>query len=99
MPAYTSESKNTQSTSLLIWNSIISSLDRGINYYNFGGTWKNQPELYQFKRGWNSSDYAYNYYIKCNIEKIKEICIDEISNKYEFFYVVPYEQLVKPVIS
>ncbi len=93
MPAYTSESKNTQSTSLLIWNSIISSLDRGINYYNFGGTWKNQPELYKFKRGWNSSDYMYNYYIKCDIDKIKEIGIDEISKKIEYFYVVPYDKI------
>jgi lipid II:glycine glycyltransferase (peptidoglycan interpeptide bridge formation enzyme) len=93
MPAYTSESKNTQSTSLLIWNSIKSSLNRKINYYNFGGTWKNQPELYKFKRGWNSTDFTYNYYINCDLEKIKEIGIDEISKNYEFFYIVPFEQL------
>lgn len=93
MPAYTSESKNTQSTSLLIWNSIKSSLIHGINYYNFGGTWKNQPELYKFKRGWNSSDFKYNYYINCDLAKIKEIGIDEISKNYEFFYIVPFEQI------
>ena len=93
MPAYTSESKNTQSTSLLIWNSIKSSLNRGINYFNFGGTWQNQPELYKFKRGWNATDFKYNYYINCDLQKIKEIGIDEISKRYEFFYIVPFEQL------
>lgn len=93
MPAYTSESKNTQSTSLLIWNSIKSSLDHGTNFYNFGGTWKSQPELYKFKRGWNSTDFTYNYYINCDLEKIKEIGIDEISKIYEFFYIVPFKQI------
>lgn len=93
MPAYTSESKNTQSTSLLIWNSIKSSLSRGIDYFNFGGTWKNQPELYKFKRGWNSTDFKYNYYINCNVDKIKEIGIDEISKFFEYFYIIPYDKI------
>ncbi len=93
MPAYDPIHKNTQSTSLLIWNSILNSLNRKIKFYNFGGTWKNQSELYRFKRGWNSKDFKYNYYIYCDLDKIKEIGIKEISKFYDFFYIAPYEQL------
>jgi hypothetical protein len=93
MPAYDSNSKNTQSTSLLIWNSMKSSLNHGANFYNFGGTWKNQPELYRFKRGWGAIDYNYNYYINCDLEKIKEIGIDELLKNFEFFYIIPYNRL------
>lgn len=95
IPAYTSESKNTQSTSLLIWTSIKSSINRNMEFYNFGGTWENQPELYRFKRGWNATDLKYNYYINCDLAKIKEIGIDELSKSFEFFYIVPFNQLSK----
>ena len=94
MPAYDSISKNTQSTSLLIWYSIQSALKRQIHFYNFGGTWKNQPELYRFKRGWNSDDLIYNYYIYCDLDRIKEIGIQELSKHYEFFYIIPYEKII-----
>jgi len=93
MPAYDPVHKNTQSTSLLIWNSILNSLNHKVKFYNFGGTWKNQSALYRFKRGWNSKDFKYNYYIYCDLDKIKEIGIKEISKYYEFFYIAPYEQL------
>jgi len=93
MPAYTSESKNTQSTSLLIWSSIKSSIQQKVDFYNFGGTWKNQSELYRFKRGWNAIDFNYNYYINCDLKKIKEIGIDELSKNYEFFYIVPFNKI------
>jgi len=95
LPAYNSESKHTQSTSLLTWNSIVSALKRKSTFYNFGGTPKDELELYKFKRGWNASDFTYNYYIYCDLDKIKEIEIDDVTKYYEFFYVVPFEQLVK----
>ena len=46
--------KKSQSTSLLIWESIQASLRKKISYYNFGGTWPNQSELYLFKPDWKN---------------------------------------------
>jgi len=93
MPAYDSDFKNSQSTSLLIWESIKISLKKNLHFYNFGGTWFNQLELYRFKRGWNASDYFYNYYINVDINKIKNIGIDALKENFSHFYIAPYDKI------
>jgi len=93
MPAYNSEYKNSQSTSLLIWESIKTSINKNFKFYNFGGTWFDQPEIYLFKRGWNANDYFYNYYIYADIDKIKTIGIENLSKSFPYFFVVPYEKI------
>jgi len=93
MPAYDPQQKNTQSTSLLIWESLQTSLSKNMSYYNFGGTWPNQPELYRFKRGWNTIDFLYNYYIFCDVEQIKSIDKSDLMKEFSNFYVAPYNQI------
>jgi lipid II:glycine glycyltransferase (peptidoglycan interpeptide bridge formation enzyme) len=93
MPAYHSDFKHTQSTSLLIWESIKSAIKRNLKFYNFGGTCKNQPELYRFKRGWSSNDYFYNYYIFANIDKIRSIGIENLVTEFPYFYIAPFNKI------
>ena len=95
MPAYRSDYKHLQSTSLLIWESIKESIKRNMEFYNFGGTWKNQNELYMFKKGWNSTDYHYNYYIFRDLSRINAIGLKSVKENYENFYVTSYEEIVK----
>jgi hypothetical protein len=95
MPAYRSELKNLQSTSLLIWESMKISIERKMEFYNFGGTWKSQNELYMFKKGWNSTDYPYNYYIFRDLARINEIGLENIKENYENFYVIAYNEIEK----
>jgi len=66
-----------------------------MHYYNFGGTWKDQTELYMFKRGWNSTDFSYPYYIFGDLERAKSIGIDEIKKHYNAFYVFSYNDILK----
>jgi len=93
MPAYNEEFKNLQGTSLLIWESLKSALDKKMLYYNFGGTWKDQHELYMFKKGWNSRDIYYQYILFRDLPKIKEIGIEELRKSFEHFYIVPFKEL------
>lgn len=93
MPAYDSDFKSTQVTSALLWESIKTSLDKKIKYYNFGGTWKNQPELYLYKRGWAAEECDYNYYIFGNLERAQKAGLKEIKKNYPYFYVFSYEQI------
>lgn len=95
MPAYNSEFKNLQATSILIWESIKESIKRKSFYYNFGGTWKNQQELYLYKRGWAATDFPYVYYIYGNILRARDIGLQEIKEQYPYFYVFPYEEIQK----
>ena len=93
MPAYRTDFKNLQPTSLLIWESIKKSILKNCKYYNFGGTCKNQQELYKFKRGWGSKDYSYRYFIKRDLEKLKEIGLEKVKENFEGFYVTAYKEI------
>src|SRR3972149_5906045 len=95
MPAYDSTLKHLQGTSLLIWESIKSALNKKMQFYNFGGTWKTQSELYLYKRGWNSKDFFYNYYIYGDIERARKIGLEKIKQNYPFFYVFSFSDLQK----
>ena len=90
MPAYDPKYISFQSTSHLIWESIKKAMDREINYYNFGGTWKDQNELYRFKRGWNADDFNYKYFINRDLDRINEVGIKRILEKYQYFYISPF---------
>ena len=89
LPAYDPNYLPLQSTSYLIWKSIQESIKRKIKFYNFGGTWKTQKELYLFKRGWNATDYNYKYFIFKNSELINSIGLEKILEKYQYFYISP----------
>lgn len=93
MPAYDSEFKNSQSTSLLIWESLKLSIKKNYHFYNFGGTWFDQPELHRFKRGWNADDYLYDYYVKADVKKIKDIGIEKLLSDFSYFYIVPFNKI------
>lgn len=93
MPAQNSDYKNLQTSSKLIWESIKESLNQKKYYYNFGGTPKNNESLYRFKRGWNASDYNYRYFVYRDLERIKEIDLNELKKAYDNFYVFPYDDI------
>lgn len=95
MPAYEFEKSDLQATSLLIWKSMKESLGKNAEYYNFGGTNINQKSLYLFKKGWDASDFHYNYFIYGNKIRIKEIGLSNIKDNFKNFYVYPYEKLVQ----
>jgi len=93
MPAYDPKYVSIQSTSHLIWETMKKAKNKKIQYYNFGGTWKNQNELYRFKRGWNASDFNYKYFIFRDLDRIKEAGLNEILKNYEYFYVCPFDEI------
>lgn len=85
--------KNLQSASKLIWESMKESIKKKITHYNFGGTPKDNQTLYRFKRGWNAEDYDYKYYIFRDIGKILEIDLEELKKLYQYFYILPYNEI------
>lgn len=91
MPAQNLEMKEFQASSKLIWESMRESIKKNIVYYNFGGTPKNNLSLYRFKKGWNSEDYSYKYYIYADIKKIQECNLDELKKSFQNFFIIPYD--------
>ena len=94
MPAFNLKWKNLNGISNLIWKSIEKSFDTGMDFYNFGGTLDNQKSLYLFKRGWNSTDFNYNYYIFSDLDRLKHADVNELKKHYQYFYVFSYEKIL-----
>ncbi len=93
LPAYDPEFLSLQSTSQLIWESMKIAQNKKISNYNFGGTWKTQTDLYRFKKGWNAKDFDYRYFINRNLDEIRKIGIEKIVDKYEYFYICPFDEI------
>lgn len=95
MPAYNVDKSDLQGTSLLIWESIKKSLTNNVKYYNFGGTHMEQKSLYNFKKGWGTDDFNYNYYVYGDFNKINELDKNLLKENFENFYVYNYDKLSK----
>ncbi|QUC64453.1 peptidoglycan bridge formation glycyltransferase FemA/FemB family protein [Nitrosopumilus sp. K4] len=93
MPAYDVEKSNLQGTSLLIWESIKKSFEKKIQYYNFGGTHKKQDTLYNFKKGWATNDFFYNYYIYSDLSRLEGIEQDYLKKNFKNFYVYNFNKV------
>lgn len=94
MPAYDVEKSNLQGTSLLIWESIKKALSKKMKFYNFGGTHMKQDSLYNFKKGWGTNDFQYNYYIYSNIDRLEEIGKEDLKTNFNYFYVYNYNKIL-----
>jgi lipid II:glycine glycyltransferase (peptidoglycan interpeptide bridge formation enzyme) len=94
MPAYDVEKSNLQGTSLLIWESIKNSLLKKMEFYNFGGTHMKNDSLYNFKKGWNTGDFQYNYYTYANVDKLEEIGKEKLKSIFKYFYVYNYNKIL-----
>tara|TARA_B110000196_G_C21084786_1_gene634377 strand:- start:100 stop:1116 length:1017 start_codon:yes stop_codon:yes gene_type:complete len=93
MPAYDVQNSNLQGTSLLIWESIKKSLTMNMEYYNFGGTHKINDSVYNFKKGWGTKDYHYNYYIYSDLGRLQGIEKEELKANFKNFYVYNYNKI------
>jgi len=93
MPAYSVDKSDLQGTSLLIWESMKKSLANNMKYYNFGGTHMEQKSLYNFKKGWGTGDFYYNYYVYGNFSKINELGENLLKENFKNFYVYNYGKL------
>ena len=68
--------------------------ERKSQSWNWGGTWKNQDGVYNFKKKWGAEDHIYKYYINYAAKNVKnKINRDILSKDYPFFYTIPFSEL------
>jgi hypothetical protein len=94
-PAYETEYREYQATSMLIFEAMRDAVSNGYRYWNFGGTRDSQKSLYRFKRGWGATDYRYHYYV-CDyggVDDLLELEAPDLLNRYPWFYTVPFKHL------
>lgn len=89
-PATEHDFRNDQPSSLLIYQAMIDASKRGFKYWNWGGTWKTQHGVYDFKKKWGAQDKEYFYYTTIHNKEIMNYHIQELSRAFPNFFLYPY---------
>ncbi len=92
-PVIVEEYRDKQPLSLLIYEAMIESSQRGFNLWNWGGTWANQDGVYTFKKRWGTFEKNYEYYIQINNSEIYYSNKDILLKEYSDFFVLPFNLL------
>ena len=92
-PVIVSEYRSYQPLSLIIYEAMKDSISNNYQYWNWGGTWINQKNLYNFKKKWAAEDYNYYYYTKLYNREILLKNNDFFLNHYKGFYIIPFDKL------
>lgn len=92
-PATLEAERVYQPMSLLIYEAMIEAVQRGLKYWNWGGTWLTQGGVYDFKKRWGTFDANYYYYTRVWDEGVLFATKDHLLREYPFFYVVPFSAL------
>jgi lipid II:glycine glycyltransferase (peptidoglycan interpeptide bridge formation enzyme) len=91
-PVITHDYRHQQPLSLIIFEAMKDSINRGIKKWNWGGTWGTQEGVYRFKSRWGAKDFPYQYHIHYRPEA-KLLTRNEVMDHYAFFYYLPYDLL------
>jgi hypothetical protein len=92
-PVIVKEFRHLQPLSLLIYEAMSAAKNNNYKFWNWGGTWKSQDGVYQFKSRWGTEDHPYYYYTKILNKDVVNCNKQELLSEYPFFYVYPFDKL------
>ena len=92
-PAILKNFRNFQPNALLIYTAMRDAITKGYKYWNWGGTWKNQKGVYNFKKKWGAKDMIYHYHTKVFQESTYNLQKEELQRYFNGFYVINFENL------
>lgn len=92
-PATAEAFRSLQPMSLLVRHAMQEAVGRGCTHWNWGGTWRGQHGVYQFKSRWGTRDLPYYYYTRLFDRDLLRLTPAELLREYEFFYVLPFDEL------
>jgi hypothetical protein len=68
---------------------------KGFKAWNFGGTWRSQEGVYNFKKSFGAKDHPYFYFTKFfrDLDKVKTMTGPELVEAYPLCFVIPFSEL------
>jgi len=87
--------KSFQANSLLIDYAINWAKKNGFKYWNWQSSPSRESGVYRFKAQWGSLDGEHYYLTKVlgDLTALKKCSVEQIKREYEWYYVIPYNQL------
>jgi hypothetical protein len=92
-PAVREKDRASQALSLVIFEAMRESAQRGMRWWNWGGTWRSQQSVYRFKSRWGTIDMPYRYCTVVRNRALLSLSPAELLAAYPSFYVLPFEAL------
>ncbi|OEK05223.1 peptidoglycan bridge formation glycyltransferase FemA/FemB family protein [Roseivirga misakiensis] len=89
-PATIHDFRRDQPSALLIFEAMKEASKKGFENWNWGGTWKSQEGVYDFKKRWGAQDHEYKYFIRFNDPDIIDQPIEGLKKAFPNFYLYPY---------
>jgi hypothetical protein len=91
-PVARADYRTTQSLSALIFHAMADSVRRGMQRWNWGGTWANQQGVYLFKSRWGTRNMPYRYYVReyAAGTSLRDASRAELLEGYPMCYVIPF---------
>lgn len=99
VPAVEREFRSLQPMALILITAMVDASRRGYQFWNWGGTWISQDNVYYFKRQWAAEDYPYHYLTYLNHSDILSWSLSNILQAYPNFYVIPFSALSASTMS
>jgi len=94
-PVIISDFRNLQPLSLIIFKAMQEAVKKNRLWWNWGGTWKSQEGVYQFKKRWGTEDHKYYYHVKIHDKSLLDMTTEFVLKKFPFYYVCPFNLLKK----
>lgn len=92
-PCTLHEYRNLQPSSLLIFEAMKEAAQKGYCYWNWGGTWRTQDGVYDFKKKWGATDHPYFYFTKIYDPDILKAAKETLLKEFGNFFVLPFNKI------
>lgn len=89
-PAVKVSYRQCQPVSGLVFLAMQDAVERGMVWWNWGGTWLNQDGVYRFKSKWGTRDFPYSYYIAVRDAGLFGHSPETLQQAFPNFYVRPF---------
>jgi len=93
VPAVLPEYRSSQVLNQLIFQGMLDALiEKKVNLWNWGGTWKSQEGVYNFKKSWGASEKRYFYQTWTTENFINsKLEVEQLIQEYPYFYCYPFD--------
>ncbi len=89
-PAVKASHRQCQPVSGLVFLAMQDAVERGMAWWNWGGTWLSQDGVYRFKSRWGTRDFPYSYYIAVRDVGLFGQAPEALQRAFPHFYVRPF---------
>jgi hypothetical protein len=95
VPAVREQHRSDQPLAAVLARALVDAAERGLAWWNWGGSWPSQQGVQRFKRKWGGRRVTYRYYVKLNDRALLEQSPEALQERFGHFFVVPYAALTR----